>query len=137
MSSEGWANALGNGSEAHKAFTEAINQGLPVEDAFNAALATTNSESEREQMTRKALNGLYSESSSTFKKMNKDIIDGNKAQADLSLQFNVISSLRAFCHSLFKNSLVTPASMRTINNKREAIYCRSFIKNATSNFMGY
>lgn len=88
MSSDGWANALGKGSKAHKAFTSAINEGLPVEDAFNAALATTNSESEREQMTRKALNGLYSESSSTFKEMNKDIIDGNKAQADLSLQFN-------------------------------------------------
>lgn len=60
-------------------------QGIAT-DTFNEKLATLNTEEEREALIRETLTGLYGDSADTFRNMNGEIINANKAQADLSLQ---------------------------------------------------
>lgn len=62
---------------------DALNWAGVSEDAFNAQLATANSESERQAMIRNTLNGLYSDAALLYEKNNADIIAQNEAQARL------------------------------------------------------
>ena len=91
ISSETWAASLGEGSEAHKAFQKGLAEGLPVEDAFNLALQTTNDESEREAMIRNALNGTYSEAAENYRATNGDIMATNRAQQELNSTMATLS----------------------------------------------
>lgn len=95
ISSETWAASLGEGSEAHKAFQKGLAEGLPVEDAFNLALQTTNDESEREAMIRNALNGTYSEAAENYRATNGDIMATNRAQQELNSTMATLSEKMA------------------------------------------
>lgn len=83
LSNAQWANILGQGSAAQRAFNTAISEGLPVEDAFNAALAATTDKQERANMVAGVLNTTYGTSKKTYDELNGSILDANEAQAEL------------------------------------------------------
>lgn len=62
---------------------DALNWAGVNEDAFNAQLATTNSEAEREALIRGTLNSLYSDAAAIYEKNNAELIAANEAQARL------------------------------------------------------
>lgn len=57
--------------------------GVNVDD-FNAQLAECNSVGERQALITETLNGLYGEASENYKEVNKDLIEANEAQAELT-----------------------------------------------------
>ena len=84
MSMEDWNSVLASNPAALKAFTDSINEGLSVEDAFNAALLKMNTEQERSTIITNTLTKLYGEAGKTYQSVNKDLIEARKAQADLT-----------------------------------------------------
>lgn len=82
VSSEMWSASMANNKEAQAAFNKAIAEGLPVEDAFNAALATCSTEQERQQLLTKSLNDIYSESADIYRENAASVLDANRAQAE-------------------------------------------------------
>lgn len=85
-SNKDWQTALGGNKEALGAFNGAIAEGLSAEEAFNAALASCNNETEREELLRSTMNTLYGEASATYKDVNGSVIANNEAQADMNLK---------------------------------------------------
>lgn len=85
-SNSDWQTALGGNKEALSAFNGAIGEGLSAEEAFNAALATCNSETEREQLLRSTMTTLYGEASATYQDVNGNVIANNEAQAEMNLK---------------------------------------------------
>ena len=83
LSNEQYTNVLGKGSDAHKAFTNAINEGLPVEDAFNEALAATSDKQERANLVANLLNETYGKSKKTYDELSDGILDANEAELEL------------------------------------------------------
>ena len=83
---EGLAEAVNHTAklgEVQGALADALEwSGVNVDD-FNTKLATCNTEAEREQMIREALNGLYSEAASNYETNNAAILAQNEAQAKL------------------------------------------------------
>ena len=82
VSSEMWSASMANNKEAQAAFNKAIAEGLPVEDAFNAALATCSTEQERQQLLTQSLNDIYSESADIYRENAASVLDANRAQAE-------------------------------------------------------
>lgn len=82
MSSEDWQTAFNGHPKALKKFQSAMKQGLSVEDAFNEALTKCTTESEREQVIRQALTGLYGEAAAAYAETNGAIMEANEAQAN-------------------------------------------------------
>ena len=82
-SNEQWSSILGNNAAAQKAFSDAIAAGLPVEDAFNAALAEITDTSERANVVAEMLNTTYGDSKKTYDEVSKSITDANRAEAEL------------------------------------------------------
>ena len=62
---------------------DALNWAGVSEDAFNAQLATANSESERQVLIRGTLNTLYADAAALYEKNNAELIAQNEAQARL------------------------------------------------------
>ena len=58
--------------------------GINVDD-FNAKLAECSGEEERAKLIRDTLNDVYSEASDTYKELNKDLIDSQKAETEYAL----------------------------------------------------
>lgn len=85
-SNSDWQTALGGNKEALSAFNGAIAEGLSAEEAFNAALAACNSETEREQLLRSTMTTLYGEAGATYQDLNGNVIANNEAQAELNLK---------------------------------------------------
>lgn len=83
ISEEELGKALSGNSEAQKAFNQAIEEGEAVEDAFNAALATTTDTQERADIVAQFLNSTYGESKKTYDEMTGSIQDANTAENDL------------------------------------------------------
>lgn len=84
---EGLAEAANETAKVGKVtgnLADALNWAGVSEDAFNASLATANSESERQTMIRQTLNGLYSEAAALYEKNNAAIIAENEATARLN-----------------------------------------------------
>lgn len=82
-SSENLKSALGNNQGALAAYNNAIKEGLPVEDAFNEALAKITSEQERADVVARFLNNTYGESKKTYDELNKSVIDTNESELAL------------------------------------------------------
>ena len=76
---EAWEAALSGNDAALKAFNDAVKEGETTEDAFNAALATTSSEQERQALITQTLSSLYGDASTKFKETNADVIAANQA----------------------------------------------------------
>lgn len=83
ISNEEFSAALGDNSEAQKAFNKAIEDGEAVEDAFSAALASTTDTQERADIVARFLNQTYGESKSTYDEMTGSIQDANAAESSL------------------------------------------------------
>lgn len=92
---EGLAEAANETAKVGKVtgpLADAINWLGISEDEFNKKLEATNSEQERNALIRDTLNGLYGEASSTYKEVNKDVIDNNEAQAEMNLKLAEINN---------------------------------------------
>ena len=83
VSQDELGKALSGNSEAQKAFNQAISEGEAVEDAFNAALATTTDTQERADIVAQFLNATYGDSKKTYDEMTGSIQDANAAENNL------------------------------------------------------
>lgn len=83
VSQDELGKALSGNSEAQKAFNQAIADGEAVEDAFNAALATTTDTQERADIVAQFLNTTYGDSKKTYDEMTGSIQDANAAENNL------------------------------------------------------
>ncbi len=63
---------------------DALNWAGESEDKFNEKLAACSSEQERQKLIMDTLNGIYSDSATTFRETNAEVINANKAQNDLN-----------------------------------------------------
>lgn len=79
MNSYGWEAALGGNTKALAAFNKATKEGASAEDAFNAALATCNTEQERAALITSTLGAMYEDTAAEFRYYNEDVINANKA----------------------------------------------------------
>ena len=79
MHSFGWEIALGSNTKALAAFNKATKEGASAEDAFNAALATCNTEQERAALITSTLGAMYEDTAAEFRYYNEDVINANKA----------------------------------------------------------
>ena len=82
MSSADWVEAFNGHPKALKKFQSALKSGMTVEEAFNEALTKCTTESQREQVIRQALNGLYGDAADAYAENNAQIMDANRAQAE-------------------------------------------------------
>lgn len=80
---ENLGKALEGNAGAQKAYNDALAEGLPVEDAFNEALAKITDEQERADVVAQFLNTTYGESKSTFDELNGSVLDTNEAELAL------------------------------------------------------
>ena len=80
---EGLGKALEGNSEAQKAYKDALEEGLPVEDAFNEALLKITDSQERADVIAKFLNDTYGESKKGYDEMSDSILDANEAELEL------------------------------------------------------
>lgn len=76
-------SALSGNTEAQSAFNAAIEEGLPVEDAFNEALATITDTQERADVVAQFLNETYGKSKDTYDEVSGSILDANEAELAL------------------------------------------------------
>lgn len=83
LTNEQWTGILGKGTKGQKAFTKAIKEGLPVEDAFSEALAATSDKGERANMVADMLNTTYGKSKDTYDDLSGSILDANAAEIEL------------------------------------------------------
>lgn len=82
MSTEEWGAVLGEGSAAQTAFNKAIEDGLPVEDAFNAALAEISTEQERSAAITDALNSIYSDAADEYNELTAQTQKARRATSE-------------------------------------------------------
>ena len=71
---------------------DALNWAGVSEEAFNAQLAATNSEAEREQLIRSTLIGLYGNAAALYERNNAGLLANNEAQANLNVELAKASS---------------------------------------------
>ena len=79
-----WSEALSGNNKALAAFQKATKDGESAEDAFNAALGACKTEQERSALITNTLNSLYSDAAKTYEKTAGDIMDAQRAQAELN-----------------------------------------------------
>ncbi|MBR4419969.1 MAG: hypothetical protein IKT32_03735, partial [Clostridia bacterium] len=79
------ANETAKVSKVTGTMADALNWAGVSEDAFNAQLAKTNSEAEREALIRNTLNSLYSDAARIYEQNNAELIAANEAQARLDM----------------------------------------------------
>lgn len=82
-SNEEWSAIMQGHTGAQKAFNDAVSAGLPVEDAYSAALAACADTQERADLIAQTLNSTYGESRRTYDELNGSILDANKAEQEL------------------------------------------------------
>lgn len=82
-SSDNLKTALSGNKDAQKAYNDALKEGLPVEDAFNEALAKITDEQERADVVAQFLNTTYGESKKTYDELNSSITEANEAELAL------------------------------------------------------
>lgn len=63
---------------------DALNWAGISEDAFNEKLAKCSDEQERQKLITETLNKTYTDASSKYKELNKDVMDANEAQSKLN-----------------------------------------------------
>lgn len=81
--SEVWGDVLSGNKEAMAAFNKAIAEGLPVEDAFNTALAEMSTEQERSTAITETLNGLYKEAGAEYNELTASAQAARRATSDM------------------------------------------------------
>ena len=120
--SEAWSTALSGNDAALKAFEKAVADGETAEDAFNAALATTSTEQERQALITQTLSSLYGEASTKFKETNADVIAANQANEAWTASFAelgavvepIITEVKTFGAELMTN--IVPVVQALLDN---------------------
>lgn len=80
------ADALNWSTDAAKMFAGYMSEDVTTaEDAFNVALSECNSEAERQALITETLTKLYGDAGDKYNETASDIIDANKATADLTM----------------------------------------------------
>ena len=103
------SKALEGSAKAQQIFNKNIREGATVEDAFNAVLAETNSETQREVILRASLNSLYAESAGLYEEINREIIAQNEAQNRLNQAMAKLGSITQPLNTAFTNFKATLA----------------------------
>lgn len=80
---ENLKSALSGNKSAQQAYNDAIKEGLPVEDAFNEALAKITDSQERADVVAQFLNTTYGDSKKTYDELSDSIIEANEAELAL------------------------------------------------------
>lgn len=75
--------ALGGNKKAQDAYKKAIEEGLPVEDAFNEALSKVTDTQERADIVAQFLNSTYGESKTKYDELSGSITEANRAELEL------------------------------------------------------
>lgn len=79
------ADALNWNSEAAKMFSKYMGEDVTnAEDAFNVALSKCSDEQQRQQLITSTLTSLYGDAADTYSETAKNIMDANKATAELT-----------------------------------------------------
>ena len=97
------SKALAGSTQAQNIFNESIRKGLTVEEAFNAVLAQTNNETQREILLRASLNGIYAESAGLYEEINKELIAQNEAQMRLNQAMAKLGKIAQPVQTAFAN----------------------------------
>ena len=97
------SKALAGSAQAQKIFNDNIAKGLTVEESFNAVLAQTNNETQREILLRASLNGIYAESAGLYEEMNKELIKQNEAQMRLNQAMAKLGKIAQPVQTAFAN----------------------------------
>ncbi len=87
-SADEYASSLDMSDDAAATFVQSLRDGLPVEDAMNAAMAKCGSEAERAALLTDVLATSTGEASAAYQEANADVIAYNKAQDDASTRWN-------------------------------------------------
>lgn len=87
-SADEYAASLDMSDAAAATFVQSLRDGLPVEDAMNAAMAQCGSEAERAALLTDVLATSTGEASAAYQEANADVIAYNKAQDDASTRWN-------------------------------------------------
>lgn len=82
-------------------------------DDFNAKLATMSTEEERAQYITDTLTGLYGEASKNYKELNKDIMDAQRAQSDLTDATAELGAIAEPLATMLKSGLATALQLIT------------------------
>jgi hypothetical protein len=72
---------------------DALNWAGVNEDEFQASLDACNTEQERQALITDTLNGLYADSAEAYKENNAEVIEANKAQANLNNTLNDLGAI--------------------------------------------
>lgn len=83
LSNDELAKSFGEGTEAQKAFNEAIKEGETQEDAFSKALEATSDQQERAEIVARFLNDTYGTSIDTYKELNDSAMQANASELAL------------------------------------------------------
>ena len=81
---------------------DALNWAGVSEDDFNASLAKCSTEQERQALITDTLNGLYTDASSKYKEVNKDVMAANEAQSKLNDSMAKVGQMAEPVMSLLK-----------------------------------
>ena len=107
MSSEEWQTAFEGHPKALKKFQSALKRGMTTEEAFNEALTKCTTESEREQVIRQALTGLYGEAAAAYAETSGSIIEANKAQANYNSALSGLGEIIEPIKTSFTNGMAS------------------------------
>ena len=107
MSSEEWQTAFEGHPKALKKFQSALKKGMTTEEAFNEALTKCTTESEREQVIRQALTGLYGEAAAAYAETSGSIIEANKAQANYNSALSGLGEIIEPIKTSFTNGMAS------------------------------
>lgn len=83
LSNDDLAKSFGEGTDAQKAFNDAIKEGETQEDAFSKALEATASQQERAEIVARFLNDTYGTSIDTYTELNGSVIEANESELAL------------------------------------------------------
>ena len=78
------ANHTAKVGEVQGSLADALEWSGVSVDEFNDKLAKCSTEQERQKLITETMNGLYSESATKYKEVNKDVLEAEKAQAKLT-----------------------------------------------------
>lgn len=107
MSSEEWQKAFEGHPKALKKFQSALKSGMNTEEAFNEALTQCTTESEREQVIRQALTGLYGDAAAAYAETSGSIIEANKAQANYNSALSGLGEIIEPIKTSFTNGMAS------------------------------
>lgn len=98
-------------------------------DSFNEQLATLNTEEERAELINSTLNGIYGETATKYKEVNKEVIEANKAQNEYNQAMADIGEKAQPIITQFKTAMV--GVLQTVFDKFNEVDISGLVTNIT------